>query len=474
MHRIVHLDLKGAPPKVEYLEKVLLCIKSWGATGVLLEWEDTFPYTWELVDIGSQGGSGGDGVYLQDEVKHIFQFAKDNGLLAIQLIQTIGHMEFVLKHPKYQKMREAKQSPAVLCPLKPESKQLVRAMLDQALNAQPDAEYLHIGADEVWHMGVCPECQTKAATHEHKAAALYLDHIQDIAMYLKRKKQNLTILMWDDMLRNISVDVLKKYELCNLIQPVVWDYNSKEFFRISDQLWETYRQLFPKVWAASAFKGANGSCQILSPVNRYVSNHEAWIEEIRRHSPRVKFGGIILTGWSRYDHYATLCELLPVSLPSLASCLRLLTKADSTPNEAVVCESLPCEQWPGEAAARGVHAFVLLRDRAYAFIHGDLVTTWLNAWQIENSYTNPVQAENIVTVSKQLITEFVTLQTDLTPNLNSITGRRSSEEWIKTFLNPLMSKISELHKTAEARSKAEASISPLNTLFLWNKYWNVQ
>ncbi|KAL0841578.1 hypothetical protein ABMA28_015237 [Loxostege sticticalis] len=473
MQRIVHLDLKGAPPKVEYLEKVLLCIKSWGATGVLLEWEDTFPYTTELVDIGSQGGSGGDGVYLQDEVSHIFHFAKQHGLKAIQLIQTIGHMEFVLKHPKYQKLREARESPAVLCPSKPESKALVRAMLEQALKAQPDAEYIHIGADEVWHLGVCPDCQTKTGGNEHKTAALYLDHIQDICIFLRRKRPNITILMWDDMLRNISIDVLKQNELSDLVQPVIWDYNSKEFFQINPSLWENYRQLFCKVWAGSAFKGANGSCQILSPVNRYVSNHEAWIQEVRKY-PQTSFAGIILTGWSRYDHYAALCELLPVSLPSLASCLKLLTKAEATPNEAVVCESLPSLDWPGEQVARGVHTFVLLRERAFAFIHGDLVTTWLNTWQIENSYTNPVQVEGIAVAARQLMGEFVALQSELTPHLNAVTGRRSSEEWLKTFVLPLMNKISDLLKVAEARSKAEPSISPLNTLFLWNKYWNVQ
>ncbi|XP_063825315.1 hexosaminidase D-like [Ostrinia nubilalis] len=333
MQRVVHLDLKGAPPKIDFLEKVLLIIKSCGGTGVLIEWEDTFPYEGELADIGSHGNSGGDGVYKPEEVQHIFNFIKANGLLPIQLIQTFSHLEFVLKHPKFAKLRELHESPACLCPCKPDSLPLVTAMVEQALNAQPDAEYVHIGADEIWHLGVCPDCQSRIAGDVDGTAVLYLDHILAVANYVRSIRPNITILMWDDMLRGIKTDILLRYDLGSKVQPVIWDYSPKEVFHIGAPRWNVYSQLFPRVWAASAFKGASGANQILASTYRYVSNNEAWLNEIKHNAPGTVFAGIILTGWSRYDHYATLCELLPVAMPSLVSCLSLLTKPEDVPIE---------------------------------------------------------------------------------------------------------------------------------------------
>ena len=86
-----------------------------------------------------------------------------------------------------------------------------------------------------------------------------------------------------------------------------------------------YQELFGRVWAASAFKGAFGETLTAPDIRMHVENNLNWVRVIQQETG-VRFRGLALTGWSRYDHLATLCELLPASLPSLALNLLLVAR----------------------------------------------------------------------------------------------------------------------------------------------------
>ena len=53
---LVHIDMKGGPPRLSYLLEVMGLVAEWGGAGagLLLEWEDMFPWagplhcTWSL------------------------------------------------------------------------------------------------------------------------------------------------------------------------------------------------------------------------------------------------------------------------------------------------------------------------------------------------------------------------------------------------------------------------------------------
>jgi len=61
--RLVHLDLKGAPPKLSFLKQLLPMLRALGATGLLIEYEDMFPYSGVLQPLAAHNA------YKEDELK---------------------------------------------------------------------------------------------------------------------------------------------------------------------------------------------------------------------------------------------------------------------------------------------------------------------------------------------------------------------------------------------------------------------
>ena len=141
--RIVHLDLKGAPPKIHYLVKIIPLLRQWGATGLLVEYEDMFPFKNELNCLARKQA------YTSDDIKTLQDVANYEKMKFIPLIQTFGHLEFVLKHDRFSHLRELPENPMALCPSNEDSVPLIQAIIDQVMSEHDDLKYLHIGGDEV-------------------------------------------------------------------------------------------------------------------------------------------------------------------------------------------------------------------------------------------------------------------------------------------------------------------------------------
>lgn len=105
--RLVHLDLKGAPPKLEYFAQIFPLFSKLGATGLLIEYEDMFPYSGPLKSIVAGNA------YDEAAIAKINSLAKENKLEIIPLIQTFGHMEFLLKFEEHVHLREDPEQPQV-------------------------------------------------------------------------------------------------------------------------------------------------------------------------------------------------------------------------------------------------------------------------------------------------------------------------------------------------------------------------
>ena len=110
MYKLIHLDLKGSPPKITYLKNLIHYFKEIGINGVLIEYEDMFPYSQQLSKISNRNA------YKKEELKEIFDLLMDKSFLIIPLIQTYGHLEFVLKLNEFKHLREMEDHFQVITP----------------------------------------------------------------------------------------------------------------------------------------------------------------------------------------------------------------------------------------------------------------------------------------------------------------------------------------------------------------------
>jgi hypothetical protein len=123
LERIVHIDLKGAPPKITYFDSFIPLLKENGATGILLEYEDTFPFQGNLKEAQHSDA------YSLDDVKHIKNLCNQSGLYIIPLVQTYGHLEWVLKLEKFKHLRDSADNPQVITQCLNESYTLIYGIL---------------------------------------------------------------------------------------------------------------------------------------------------------------------------------------------------------------------------------------------------------------------------------------------------------------------------------------------------------
>ncbi|CAG9530176.1 unnamed protein product [Cercopithifilaria johnstoni] len=251
-NRIFHLDLKGAAPKMDYLLKLVPFIKQIGATGIMIEYEDMFPFT------GKLSGVKAGNAYTLDELRRFLHAIQTHNLDIIPLVQTVGHLEYILKYPNFSKYREEERYPQVICLTDEGAVDLVQEALRQILNLHKDfaMKYFHIGADEVFQIGRCEKDRNYMINNNVDTEFLLLKHISRIAKFVKAQipKKKLSVLIWHDMLINSQTQSVLKHGLSKLVEPVVWNYMENLDNQLLPDFWQRLSSMFSYVWGASAYK----------------------------------------------------------------------------------------------------------------------------------------------------------------------------------------------------------------------------
>jgi hexosaminidase len=311
--RGVHLDLKGTPPTPRRLLGLLELFAACRYNAVLVEWEDTFPWT---VDERFRCETA----YSPEEVAGFHAAAEKLGLEVIPLVQCLGHMETPLSVGGYEHLREVPHQEDVLNPLAPGARELVQKMVEDVLAATPALRHFHLGGDEAWSFGTHPD--TKAYVEAHGRAALYLQHVEPMLEALNGR--GVRPILWHDMMQQWDADALGRLaaraDLC------VWGYSGHPDRTTGHHSWKVIERFADHgvpLWGATAYKGAGGHDTDLTDHHVHTDNALGWAEV----APRYGLKGVFATAWSRYSTHNVCCETVEASLDSLVNVAVILHDA---------------------------------------------------------------------------------------------------------------------------------------------------
>ncbi|XP_033921362.1 hexosaminidase D-like [Melopsittacus undulatus] len=455
--RLVHLDLKGAAPRVSYLEQVFPLLSLLGANGVLMEYEDMFPFKGELEVLRSPYA------YSEEDIERIQQLAELHKLEVVPLVQTFGHVEFILKHEKYQHLREVERFPNSFNPHTPDTLALLKSILSQVMEKHKRSTWIHIGADEVFHLGEGMDSKNWMSHNKGDTGTMFLNHIKEVLGFITTQYWGLRVLMWDDMLRKISVGALQDSGIAKHVSPVVWFYAPDfEAEQIVPFLTKYAESGFEAVWFASAFKGTTGPAQAWPPLSFHLRNHLSWLrvmEALPQLAP-LRLHGTVLTGWQRYDHYSVLCELLPVGIPSLAICLQTLVTGGFTEEtkrkvldvlgfESMQLEQSTCEGRGVFPGAEIYHMVEQVNGHLKESIHKALeeesaIKGWFSPYHRKHQFGNPRNMESFGSKVLKLHEDWESFIRDLRTHLERVYYPDTVEEWLEENVNPYLDQLRDL------------------------------
>ena len=152
---------------------------------VLLEFGDRFPFE-------KHAAIRAPSAFTRAEVRRMVEHAQANGIEAIPLLQSLGHLNYMLRHDAYADVREEDEKRQQMCPSNDRSFALYTELAEEVLDLFPGCTNMHIGADETRQLGVCPRCAASSK------GELYARHTNKVCEWLSAR--GITPIIWDDML----------------------------------------------------------------------------------------------------------------------------------------------------------------------------------------------------------------------------------------------------------------------------------
>jgi hypothetical protein len=213
--RGVHMDLKGCTPTVDYMKRLIPQLAEYKINTLLMEYENA-------VQLDSTPGVAKPSAWSKSDVEEMADLARRHFIDLMPLVQSLGHVEYILEHDRYKHLRESAEDVSQYCPSNPKTFPFWAKQADEVLELFPQTKYFHVGADETRLLGHCPKCK-KSLGGNRDELELYLDHMMKVWRHVLA--QDRTPIFWDDMIarsfspsriRRIPKDVAVMYWLYHI------------------------------------------------------------------------------------------------------------------------------------------------------------------------------------------------------------------------------------------------------------------
>lgn len=279
--RAFHLDLRLQVMTPSALHALADEVAGLGFNALIMEWEGSYPFV-KHSQISNRFA------YTPQEIKSFLAYCKKLKLDVIPLQQCFGHVEYILRHKRYAHLREDHKDFCQLCPLK--EKEAVELFKDlfAELAAAHSSKYFHIGCDETYLLGHCPNCTAK--TKKSSKSKLFVDYVKAICSILK--KLGKTPVIWADMLLHHPEAAKELPADCILVD---WNYGwANNQFGEPEPLLKTGLSF----WGAPALRSHPDDFYHLG-YKKHLDNFKNFIPYCRE----KKFEGAVLTSWSTSGLY---------------------------------------------------------------------------------------------------------------------------------------------------------------------------
>ena len=208
---------RGGVPETEWLESFILRLALLGYNYFCLYTEDTFEVSGEPL-IGYARGR-----LSKTEIRRLDAFASSIGTTIFPCVQTLGHMEQILRYAKYAPLRDTKR---VLHTKKRKTIEFVGKLLENA--SEPySTDIIHVGMDEPWGLGRGEAFEEGVPVNPLE---IYAEHAAAVAV--AAADLGLRPIMWGDVIlgrsggREMSDD--EKAALPANLEMDYWNYFSEE------------------------------------------------------------------------------------------------------------------------------------------------------------------------------------------------------------------------------------------------------